>query len=240
MKKHVGQGVNGSLKILHEKDEDMRITKSYTKRKDIKEETIKHDTKHFSMAIETKMYRDKIYAKLDDKVIRKKILEGKLKREDCDDKDAFEFLPLLKRPEKAGGIEFRPMEKDDWTKVVKKASKRSASSFFSKRNYAMYKMTLTNERMTNLLIKFYNMIIAVQFFPNRWLKTLVVMIEKGKGPVLGKLRTIQLIEADLQLLMRIFINDQNKGSIETDERISKSNYGSRPGYSIQDAILEKG
>ena len=103
----------------------------------------------------------------------------------------------------------------------------------------MYKMTLTNERMTNLLIKFYNMIIAVQFFPNRWLKTLVVMIEKGKGPVLGKLRTIQLIEADLQLLMRIFVNDRNKGSIETDERISKSDCGSRPGYSIQDAILEK-
>ena len=44
----------------------------------------------------------------------------------------FEFLQLLKRPVNAKEIEFRPKEKDEWTKVVKKASKRSASSFFSK------------------------------------------------------------------------------------------------------------
>ena len=131
------------------------------------------------------------------------------------------------------------MEKEEWTKVVKTASKHSASSMFSKRNYAMYKITLTNKRMKTLLVKNCNMMIAVQFFSARWLKPLVVMIEKEKGPMLGKLRIIQLIEADLQLLMRIFVNTRNKGSIEADERISKSNYGSRPGYSIQDAILEK-
>ena len=132
MTKHVGKGACGSLKILHEKDEGMRIIKTHTKRKKIEEEIKKHNTKHFSMAIETKMHQDKIHAKLDDKEIRKKILEGKLKREDCDDKDVFEFLQLLKRLEKAGRTEFRPMEKDDLTKVVKKASKRSTSSFFSK------------------------------------------------------------------------------------------------------------
>ena len=90
-------------------------------------------------------------------------------------------------------------------------------------------MTLINERMTNLLVKYYNVIIAVQIFPARWLKTPAVMIEKGKGPVLGKVRIIQLIEADLQLLMRIFVNTRNKGSVEVDERTYKSNYGSRPG-----------
>ena len=42
MTKHVGKGVNGSLKILHEKDEGMRITKTHTKRKDIEEEIMKH------------------------------------------------------------------------------------------------------------------------------------------------------------------------------------------------------
>ena len=120
MTKHVGKGVNGSLKFLHEKDEGMRMIKTHTKRKKTEEEITKHNTKHFSMAIETKMHQDKIHAKLDDKEIRKKILEGKLKREDCDDKDVFEFLQLLKRPEKAGRTEFRPMEKDDWTKLSRK------------------------------------------------------------------------------------------------------------------------
>ena len=59
----------------------MRIIKTHTKRKDIEEEIVKHNNKYFSMEIETKIYQDKIHAKLDDKAIRKKILEGKLKRE---------------------------------------------------------------------------------------------------------------------------------------------------------------
>jgi len=42
------------------------------------------------------------------------------------------------------------------------------------------------------------------------------MIEKGKGPTLGKLRTIQIIEADMQLLIMVFLSLQNKGSIESD------------------------
>ena len=83
------------------------------------------------------------------------------------------------------------------------------------------------------------MIIIVQFFPKRWLKKLVVMIEKAKGSVLGKLSTTQLIEADLQLIMRMFVKIRNKGNMETDQRVSKSNHKSRPGYSIEDAILEK-
>ena len=62
------------------------------------------------------------------------------------------------------------------------------------------------------------------------MKTLDLTIEKGKGPVLGKLRTIQLIEADLQLVMRILVNNRNKYIIERDSRIAKNNYESRPRY----------
>ena len=68
--KHVVKGVNGSLKILQEKDDNVKIIKTHTKRKDNEEEIIKHNTKHCSMAIETKMYQDKIYAKLDDKATK--------------------------------------------------------------------------------------------------------------------------------------------------------------------------
>ena len=65
------------------------------------------------------------------------------------------------------------------------------------------------------------------------------MIEKGKGPVVGKLQTIQLIEANLQIIIRIFINYRVKGKIEQDSRISKANYRSRGKYSIENTILEK-
>ena len=65
------------------------------------------------------------------------------------------------------------------------------------------------------------------------------MIEKGKGPVIGKLHTIQLIEANLQMLMRVFINYRTKGKIERDPRILKVNYESRNRFSIENTILEK-
>jgi len=65
------------------------------------------------------------------------------------------------------------------------------------------------------------------------------MLEKGKGAVIGKLHTIQLIEADLQLIMRIFIKNRNNRSIETDFNILKFNFGLRRNYSIENALLEK-
>ena len=40
------------------------------------------------------------------------------------------------------------------------------------------------------------------------------MIEKSKGVKLGKLRVIQLIEADLQMIMRLSIKNRNIGKIE--------------------------
>ena len=64
------------------------------------------------------------------------------------------------------------------------------------------------------------------------------MIKKGKGLVLRKLSTIQLIEADLQLIMRIGINHRNKYVIKKDPRVLKRNYRSRPDYSIETAILQ--
>ena len=44
----------------------------------------------------------------------------------------------------------------------------------------------------------------------RWLKVLDVILEKGKGPIIGKLRIIQLIEADLQMIIRILSTTESK------------------------------
>ena len=66
-----------------------------------------------------------------------------------------------------------------------------------------------------------------------------MIIEKGHGPILDKIRIIQLIEANLQLVTRILINNRNKPAIKNDKRLSKCNYGSQPLYSIENTILEK-
>ena len=64
-------------------------------------------------------------------------------------------------------------------------------------------------------------------------------LEKGKGPIIGKLRTLTLIEGDLQMNMRMHLNSDGEELIERDDRFSKSNHGSRKNYSIETAMLEK-
>lgn len=71
-------------------------------------------------------------------------------------------------------------------------------------------------------------------------KTLDVIFTKGKGPRLEKLKIIQLIEADLQLMFRIIIGLRNNDAIKINNNVSKYNYVSRKNYSIDDEFLEKG
>ena len=56
-------------------------------------------------------------------------------------------------------------------------------------------------------------------------KKIIYNVLKGKGPVIGKLWIIQLIEADFQLIIRIFITLRNQETIEEDYRLLKFNFG---------------
>ena len=73
---------------------------------------------------------------------------------------------------------------------MKRLKKNTTSSVFLKRNYSLYKYSLESELLTNLLVKYYNIIIIKRFYPSRWLETLDVMLEKEKGPVLERLQII--------------------------------------------------
>ena len=43
-----------------------------------------------------------------------------------------------------------------------------------------------------------------------------ITIDKGKGPVLGKLWNVQPIKADLSIIMRIHLGTEGEESIEKD------------------------
>ena len=40
-------------------------------------------------------------------------------------------------------------------------------------------------------------------------------------------------------MMRVFLRNRVEGRCENDKRLSNDNYGSRKGYSIESALLEK-
>jgi len=123
-------------------------------------------------------------------------------------------------------------------KIIK-SKKNSVSSLFLNRTYTIYKYALNSIRMTAILVSFYNMLLKEGYYLNRWMNIVDATLEKGKGPVLGKLRTITLIEGDLQILMRIFLFSYEQELIEEDNRFAKANYRLQKNYSIETAILEK-
>ena len=133
------------------------------------------------------VYNDRIYKKLEINEVRSRIIKGEPCREECDSPVVFKFLQLLKSPTNQINIETQLIFIDQQISVVKKAKKRSASLIFSQRNYAVYKCVIKSEKMNFILMKFYNTIIEQMYYPTRWLKILDIMLEKGKGPVLGKL-----------------------------------------------------
>ena len=59
---------------------------------------MRYNEYHLKQAHDSIMYKDKIYERLRDNDIWDKILDGRLRRQDCDDERIFEFLKLLKVP----------------------------------------------------------------------------------------------------------------------------------------------
>ena len=117
--------------------------------------------------------------------------------DECNEKDIFDFLKLLERMNQIDSTKYCLIEIEEWKIVMKRAKWLNTSSIFSKRNYSIYKCCLQSKKMISILVKYYNTIIKKEYYLKRWLQVLDVMLDKGKGLVLGKLRMIQLIKADL-------------------------------------------
>lgn len=236
---HIGRGARRSLTKVHVVNDNREIVKTYVSKEEIEEQIINYNRKHYTQAHQTKIYQDKIYHKLQEDDVREKILNGTLYAQDCDNREVLEFLTLLKNPNREDTTTFKPITDEDWVREVKRSKKASTSSIFSKRTYAVYKCALTCHRMTAILVAFYNLLLVKCYFPKRWQFLVDTTLEKGKGPILGKLRNITLIEGDLQINMRMQLSSDGEEKIEKDSRFSKSNYGSRKNYAIESAILQK-
>lgn len=235
--RHVGKGEREGIKRTREVDENNKIIKTHADRESIEDSIIKCNEMHFAKAHNSIAHADRIYEKLRHDKACDKILDGRLNKDECDDERAHEFLQLLKMPNRR--LSRKLLSIEEWEKVVKKSKKQSASSMFSKRTHAVCKCALGSERMTQILVSYSNMIIANRYCPTRWLKMLDAILGKGKGMIIGKLRTMTLIEADLQCIMRMHLDHDDEEKIESDDRFSKSNCGSRNNHSIETTILEK-
>ena len=63
--------------------------------------------------------------------------------------------------------------------------------------------------LVHLYVEFLNIVIQNSHVLKLWLDVVDIVLEKGKGPRLDKLRVIQLIEGDLQLLFRMLVTNRS-------------------------------
>ena len=101
---------------------------------------------------------------------------------------------------------------------MKQLKRRSTSKKFCKRDYSAHKCATHCERMIKVLVRHFIVMLKHKYFPSRWLDVLDVMTENWKVHKINKLRIKQIIEEDLQLLMRIFLGIRTKESYENDKR----------------------
>ena len=113
------------------------------------------------------------------------------------------------------------------------------SSIFSNRTHAVCKCALQYMRMTTKLVVMLNLLVKEKYYPQRQLNLVNTSLEKGKGPVLRKLRFIMLIEADMQVGLRIALGSEEEELIKKDKRFSSANNGSRQNYLVESVVLEK-
>ena len=89
------------------------------------------------------MYKDKIYAKLQDNNVRNRILAEELDRSECDNQNVYNFLTLLKRLNNLlSTIIIQLINEEEWEAVVRASKKQSALSIFSFCTYTVYKCAL--------------------------------------------------------------------------------------------------
>ena len=155
---HARKGVKVCLKKLIVEDECGK-NNVLLDRSAIEEKIIESDARHFQQAKNYPTFTDKMHDKFTNELVRDKILNGTLRRNEYDANELCEFLKLLKQTKDSRNEDLAKISEELFLRVVKCSKKRSASSVISGRTYAACKYSALSKRMLRILVMFCNMIL---------------------------------------------------------------------------------
>ena len=114
--------------------------------------------------------------------VRDRILREESKENKTDDENLRRFFQLLERLKRGNKelINYNAITEDEQKEVIKNSKKTSVSSIFSKRVYLVHKIILESEKMVEVLIRFYKVVIKEEIILERQKDVLNTMAEKGK------------------------------------------------------------
>ena len=160
--------MNQLLKWLYIKEENGNIIDTFLDRETIESKLLDFNQKHYKKVMSINEYKDKIHNKLQDNETRNKILSRLLNKGEFNYSNVYKFLKLLKNPSfNQNNTTHNEITTNEWINIVKKAKKRSASSIFLSRMYAIYKYSLLSYQFTKMIINYHNILINQCYYLNR-------------------------------------------------------------------------
>ena len=166
-------------------------------------------------------------------------MNGDLNRDEHDDDEGCQFLFLSKRPKIPIPDNEGETQESECKQVVWKTKKRSTLSTFLMRDISVCKFEIKSDKVVLMLVKIWKMLIEHNHCPSRWLKFADAMLEQVKVPRLKKLRILEMIEINLQLMMGTHLGVRMNNRVKTDQVVTNYNYSSRKGNYIENSLLEK-
>ena len=150
------------------------------------------------------------------------------------------FFDHLQRPHHSDGSEIDiTITPEDFMTGFKKV-KEATSSSPSGRHMGHYKAAMKNKRIVEMYATMMDLPMKYKFAPERWTRAIQVLLEKDKGrPNVERLRTIQLVEADLNMVLKIIFGRRLVYHAEDRDFLPKSQFGSRPGIACISTVLLK-
>jgi hypothetical protein len=128
---------------------------------------------------------------------------------------------------------------DEFCSGFKTISEKLSSSP-SGRHYGHYKAVLKDPKLCELYSTMMSVPFELGLTLSRWEKVLQTMLEKTPGtPRIDKLRVIQIIEADLNMCLRIIFGRRLVHRAEQKGTIPSSQWGSCPNRSSTDCVFLK-
>ena len=217
-------------------------TLEVTTKTEMNKALLERNANHFHQAVETPFAQPPLSHLVppmeSNTIIAEKILSGDIS--DFTNQSVM-LQELLQNLQKLPNIKDSTYEVTDAEFIAGiKSISEGKSSSQSGRHYSMYKALLAFPFTVQVMVKMINFCVKNNIILQRWKKILQVMLCKIPGNFqLDKMRVINLIEADINMFLRLTWGKKFVRNILKYDQFLPEQMGNRPGYQCSSAVLSK-
>jgi len=235
-----------SLKVTEETEDGVETVIDIMDPLEIQERLLDRNRQHFQQAHETPFFDPRIINMVNDSAdneVSEAILNGDPVEVQLEEfPEVADFIRKMARPDDIQADLTRISEDistDDVYYGFRKWRETTSTSP-SGRHLGHYKSWIQDDELLEMLTNMLRIVAKFGFAPKRWCQSLNVMLEKEAGnPMITKLRTIHLYEADFNWMLKQFWAKRMLQYGEDQEVLGEEQHGSRRSRMAIDAVMLK-